>query len=264
MNAHGNSSTDHRPPDWRARQAFADAVTGRLRLPRDAPFTQRWLTSELQGRTGIMDDALRSMLRDPAVQNFRAVVDYYCHRDRAAQLEALLLARVPWTVIGVAHHFSFAREYAELFYDVVDRLDDAPYIVDHAIRPEALHGPPATAKRRVAQKLFGFFCGADALSDLYHLGRQPAAAEYFTHPVGFAESAALIAQVDAVADWVLATDKSPPLRQISQRLKSIVELLGSLCRSSYPRSASAQALRSAVLQAAARLQPSPDATRPST
>jgi len=256
VNAPHHPAHANRPPDWRARQAYVDAAAGRLRPPRWATRAQRWLTLQLQGRTGTLNEALRAILRDPSTQEFRQIVDLYCHRDRAAKLEALLLARVPWPILQTTYCYTYVPIYAELFFDVVARLGDATYIVDYAIRPEASVGPPATAKRRVATKLFGFFCGADALEDLYQFGQRPATAEYFGHPVDFAQRAAAIAQVDAVADWVLTAGKSPPPQKIKAQMQSIVEVLASVCRRSYPRNASAQALRNAVLRSGDRLQPS--------
>ena len=266
MNTLIDPSDIRRPPDWRARQAYADAAAGRLRPPRLASRAQRWLTLKLQGLADNAEDALHAILRDPTFQEFRPIVHCYCHRDRAAQLEALLLARVPWTIIETAHSFKCVPNYAELFFDVADRLDDVSFIVECAVAPEGRIGPPRTARRRVAKKLFGYFCGADALDDLYRFGRRPAAAEYYKHPVDFSQLASAIAQADAVADWVLSTAKSPPVRQIDRQLKSIRELLGNVCRTTYPRSASAQAVRNAVILGGPRLQPSPskDARLPIT
>ena len=84
----------HRPPDWRYRQAAADAAERRLRLPAAADLPQRTLTDCLRHRQDADHAAgRRAALAPPQFRRCHAALEIFADREVACQLEARVLAR---------------------------------------------------------------------------------------------------------------------------------------------------------------------------
>jgi len=248
-----------RAPDWRVQQARADAKSRQLRLTsacsemrRAAMFYAEWDRADAQRR-----ERLR---RDGRFRDTAAVLKWYDERDKGVQIEALVLARM--TSAYIAKQLGLSTEavdrYITLCFDVRLALDDAPYILRHAVASERRRGDPTTSRRRTVMKLLAYHCGPQVLSDLYGVN---ATSESWSHPAAHVRREAALAQLDRSVDRLFGAGDLDPLR--SEEVEACLVAVEPYLSQSYAATRTEWLLRQSSMKASPSFEAATSAASPS-